>query len=71
MKRLVIVKTKSGKFMTVKVECGIAYGLSKKTEAELTAQLGEGITDMTFIENILMESWDAESNCKKVFELFN
>jgi hypothetical protein len=70
MKRLIIVKTKSGKFMTVKVECSIAHGLSKKTESELTAQLGEGVTDIVFIENTLTCSWDSEVKSKKVFDLF-
>ena len=70
MKRLVIVKTKSGKFMTVKTECSIAHGLSKKAEAELVAQLREGITDIVFIENILTSSWDSEVKSKKVFNLF-
>ena len=70
MKRLIIVKTKSGKYMTVKIECGIAHGLSKKTESELIAQLGEGITDIVFIENILTSSWDSEIKSKKVFDLF-
>jgi hypothetical protein len=70
MKRLIIVKTKIGRFMTVKVSCSIAHGLSKKTESELIGQLGEGITDITFIENILTDAWNAESNSKKVSELF-
>jgi hypothetical protein len=56
--------------MTVKIECSIANGLSKKTEAELTAQLREGITDIVFIENTLMSSWDSEVKSKKVFDLF-
>jgi hypothetical protein len=71
MKRLVIVKTKRGKFKAIKIECSVAHGVSDKNWQKILAELGEAMTDITFIENILMSSWNAEDNSKKVSELFN
>jgi hypothetical protein len=70
MKSLVIIKTRSGNFKTLKAYYSKVHGVSKKNLKEIEMQLGESIDSLLLVENVLISTWNAESNSKKVFELF-